>query len=61
MSRTSTLIVLVGGAGITFLVGAGIRNYGSLGTPVAMTAVAFALGLCLIPFAVETRDQSLPV
>lgn len=48
------------GAGITFLVGAGIRHYGSLGTPVAMTAVAFALGLCLIPFAVETRDQPLP-
>lgn len=49
------------GAGITFLVGAGIRHYGSLGVPVAMTSLAFALGLCLIPFAVETRDQPLPV
>jgi MFS family permease len=49
-----------GGAGITFLVGSGVRHFGSLGTPVAMTAIAFALGLILIPFAVETRGQRLP-
>jgi MFS family permease len=57
----STSFARFGGAGITFLVGAGIRHYGSLGVPVAMTSLAFALGLCLIPFSVETRDQPLPV
>jgi MFS family permease len=48
------------GAGITFMVGAGIRHYGSLGVPVALTSVAFAIGLCLIPFGAETRGEKLP-
>jgi MFS family permease len=48
------------GAGITFWVGAGVRHYGSLGVPVALTSLAFAVGLLLIPFAVETRGQALP-
>jgi len=48
------------GAGITFLVGTGIRHYGSLGTPVALTAIAFAIGLLLIPFGAETKGQALP-
>jgi MFS family permease len=56
----STSFARFGGAGITFLVGSGVRHFGSLGTPVAMTAIAFALGLLLIPFAVETRGQRLP-
>jgi MFS family permease len=56
----ATSVARFGGAGITYLVGAGIRHYGSMGTPVAMTALAFALGLCLIPFGVETRGQRLP-
>jgi MFS family permease len=56
----STSFARFGGAGITFLVGAGVRHYGSLGTPVALTAIAFAIGLLLIPFAVETRGQALP-
>jgi MFS family permease len=56
----STSFARFGGAGITFLVGAGVRHFGSLGTPVAMTSIAFALGLLLIPFAVETRNQTLP-
>lgn len=56
----ATSFARFGGAGITFLVGAGIRHYGSLGVPVAMTAIAFAVGLCLIPFGVETRGQPLP-
>ena len=33
---------------------------GTLGTPVAITAVAFALGLLAIPFADETRGAALP-
>jgi MFS family permease len=48
------------GAAITFLVGAGVRHVGSLGTPVAMTSIAFALGLLLIPLSVETRGKFLP-
>jgi MFS family permease len=56
----ATSFARFGGAGITFLVGAGIRHHGSLGTPVATTAGAFAIGLCLIPFAAETRGRPLP-
>jgi hypothetical protein len=56
----ATSVARFGGAGITFLVGAGIRYYGSLGMPVALTSLAFAVGLCLIPFGVETRGQPLP-
>ncbi len=56
----ATSFARFGGAGITFLVGAGVRHFGSLGTPVAITAIAFALGLLLIPFGAETRGQPLP-
>jgi MFS family permease len=56
----ATSFARFGGAGITFLVGSGVRHFGSLGTPVAMTSIAFALGLLLIPFAFETRGQRLP-
>src|ERR1700729_503912 len=56
----STSFARFGGAGITFLVGSGVRHYGSLGMPVAMTSIAFALGLLLIPFSAETRGKLLP-
>jgi MFS family permease len=56
----STSFARFGGAAITFLVGAGVQHYGSLGIPVALTSLAFAVGLLLIPFGVETRGQSLP-
>ena len=56
----STSLARFGGAGITFLVGAGIQRYGSLGGPVALTSLAFAAGLLLIPFGSETRGQVLP-
>jgi MFS family permease len=56
----STSFARFGGAGITFLVGAGVRHFGSLGLPVAMTAIAFALGLLLIPLGAETRGKALP-
>jgi hypothetical protein len=45
------------GAGITFLVGAGVRHFQTIGIPVALTSVAFAVGLLLIPFGEETRDD----
>jgi MFS family permease len=48
------------GAGLTYLVGAGIRHYGTLGTPVAMTSLAFAIALLLLPFAIETKGKPLP-
>lgn len=47
-------------AGVTFLVGAGVARMGTIGTPVAITSVAFLLGLALLPLAVETRGQPLP-
>jgi MFS family permease len=56
----STSFARFAGAGITFLVGAGIRHFSSLGMPVAMTSIAFTLGLALIPFSVETRGEQLP-
>jgi MFS family permease len=56
----ATSFARFGGAAITFLVGSGVRHYGSIGTPVALTSIAFAIGLLLIPFAAETRGQHLP-
>jgi len=48
------------GAGVNFLLGAMIHSYGSLGVPVATTAVAFVVGLLLIPLAMETKGLPLP-
>ena len=48
------------GAGVNFVLGWAIQQHGSLGLPVACTAFAFVLGLAIVPFAVETRGQSLP-
>jgi MFS family permease len=56
----STSFARFAGAGITFLVGAGVRHYGSIGTPVALTGIAFALGLLLTPLGEETRGRPLP-
>jgi MFS family permease len=56
----STSFARFAGAGITFLVGAGVQRHGSLGVPVALTSIAFAIGLLLIPFGAETRGECLP-
>jgi MFS family permease len=48
------------GAGVNFLIGAGVHAYGSVGMPVAATASAFILGLLLLPMCVETRGSTLP-
>jgi MFS family permease len=48
------------GAGITFLVGAGVAHFHTIGTPVALTSIAFLVGLMLLPFGEETRGKSLP-
>jgi MFS family permease len=48
------------GAGITFLVGAGVARFHTIGTPVALTSIAFLIGLLLLPFGEETSGQVLP-
>jgi MFS family permease len=48
------------GVAMVFLVGAGIQRFGSLGIPVAITAVAFIIGLLVLPAAKETRGEPLP-
>lgn len=48
------------GAGVNFLVGAMVLRMGTLGTPIALTAIAFGVGLLIVPSAVETKGQRLP-
>lgn len=48
------------GAGVTFLVGAGVARFHTIGIPVALTSVAFLAGLLLLPFGEETRGRPLP-
>ncbi|HVZ08075.1 MAG TPA: MFS transporter [Rhodopila sp.] len=48
------------GAGVNFVLAAAVASMGTLGLPVAATAIAFAIGLLLIPFAPETRGSLLP-
>jgi len=47
-------------AGVTFLVGAGVARFHTIGIPVALTSVAFLFGLALLPAAEETRGKGLP-
>jgi MFS family permease len=47
-------------AGITFLVGAGVSRMHTIGTPVALTSVAFLVGLILLRWAEETAGKELP-
>jgi MFS family permease len=49
------------GCAMVFLVGAGIAHFNTLGTPVALTSIAFLLGLLLLPLGEETRGKTLPV
>jgi len=48
-------------AGFTFLVGAGIRHFQTFGTPVALTALVFLVGLAFVPLGEETKGKRLPV
>jgi MFS family permease len=48
------------GAGITFLVGAGVARFHTIGTPVALTSIAFLIGMLLLPLGEETTGQVLP-
>jgi len=48
------------GAGVNFLLGAAVLHMQTLGVPVALTALAFVIGLFVIPFAPETKGETLP-
>jgi MFS family permease len=48
------------GAGVNFLLGSMVLRMGTLGTPVALTAIAFGVGILIIPLAIETTGQALP-
>ena len=48
------------GAGVNFLLGAAVLHMHTLGIPVALTALAFVVGLFIIPFAPETKGEVLP-
>jgi MFS family permease len=48
------------GAGVNFLLGAAVLHMHTLGVPVALTALAFIVGLFVIPFAPETKGEMLP-
>jgi MFS family permease len=48
------------GAGVNFALGALVLRMGTLGTPIAWTGAAFAIGILIIPFALETRGERLP-
>ena len=47
-------------AGLNFGLGALISTMGTLGKPVALTAIAFLIGMLALPFALETRGATLP-
>jgi MFS family permease len=47
-------------AGVNFGIGALVSRLGTIGTPVAYTAIAFGVGLLVVPFAVETTGKPLP-
>jgi len=57
----ATSIGRFAGAGITFLVGAGVQHFQTIGTPVALTSIAFLIGLALLPLGEETTGKPLPV
>jgi len=48
------------GAGVNFLLGSMVLRMGTLGTPVALTAIAFGIGILILPLAIETTGKALP-
>jgi len=48
------------GAGFTFLVGAGVAHFHTIGIPVSLTSIAFLVGLLFVPFGYETKGHTLP-
>jgi MFS family permease len=48
------------GAGANFVIAHFVLRLGTLGTPVAWTAIAFGVGILIVPLAIETTGQVLP-
>lgn len=48
------------GAIVNFGIGAMVLHMKTLGVPIALTGIAFLIGLAVIPLAPETRGQELP-
>ena len=48
------------GAIVNFGIGAMVLHMKTLGVPIALTAIAFVIGLAVIPFSPETKGQKLP-
>jgi MFS family permease len=48
------------GAGVNFALAGAVASMGTLGTPIALTSITFAVGILIIPFATETRGETLP-
>jgi hypothetical protein len=48
------------GAGVNFGLAGAVATMGTLGTPVAITSIAFGVGLFIIPLALETHGETLP-
>jgi MFS family permease len=48
------------GAIVNFGIGAMVLHFGTLGIPIALTAIAFVIGLAVIPLAPETKGMDLP-
>lgn len=48
------------GAGVNFILAGAVLHMGTVGKPVAYTAIAFAIGLLIIPLGRETRGETLP-
>src|SRR5271165_4762903 len=47
-------------AGVNLVIAGMVREMGTIGKPVAFTAIAFAIGLLVIPFGEETLGKVLP-
>lgn len=47
-------------AGVNFGIGSLVAQMGTIGMPIAITSIAFGIGLLVIPFALETRGKTLP-
>lgn len=47
-------------AGVNFLLAAVVHQMGTLGTPIALTAIIFGIGLIILPLSAETKGHQLP-
>jgi MFS family permease len=48
------------GAGVNFALAAMVAAMHTIGTPVALTAIAFLVGIAIVPLAIETKGETLP-